>query len=352
MKMNIKKYFMYSIVFSLMIAAFGIPNTAIAGPNAKCGTQIDFNFVPGTTVTAGTDVTMTEEVTTTTTGSGSQACGLGVGSYVTDGNAQIQAVTLSGQGKPCSDIGKKYCTTGTSVNADKSCTSNNDCITDPLGNGVCTTVGLTQVAHENPSDGSLDYTLDTTGLGGQVLGYQASYQGQGNFENAAIICTDVTVNQTEACTGATINIDLVYGPGAPAAGGSYEWGFVVTVHACEDLIGVTAQGGTNGWATLEGRSEDSLFPSGSTTAVIRKANKKTDVILWTIGDMTAGQTETLGVLLSGSIPPKTPDCQVRFLSGPWSALFSTDGINFEKTDYTGRVTINVDSNGNPDDCGL
>jgi len=68
--------------------------------------------------------------------------------------------------------------------------------------------------------------------------------------------------------------------------------------------------------------------------------------------MTAGQTETLVVDLTGSIPPKTPDCQVRYLSGPWSALFSTNGgVNFDKTDYTGRVSVQVDSNGNPDDCG-
>lgn len=347
--MNSQKYFMHLIAVVLATGAIGVAHAA------KCGTALAFTFDPGTAVNAGTDVTMTEEVTTTTAGSGSQACGLVVGSHVTAGNAAIAAVTLGpdGPGRTCSDLAnnKKYCTTGISANADNSCTLDSDCVTDPLGNGVCTAVTTTQVAHENPADGTLAYgPLDTSALGGQTLGYRASYQGGGNFENAVAICTDLTVNEVEACSGATIGIDLATGPGAPAPGGPYNWSYRVTVHACEDLFGVTAQGGTNGWAQLVGRSATSLHPSNTTTAEIRNPNKKTDVILWTIGNMTAGQTETLVVDLSGSIPAKTPDCQVRYLSGPWSALFSTDGIAFDKTDYTGRVSVQVDSDGDPDNC--
>ena len=351
--MKINKHFIWFIAASTAIGTFGVAYAAPPVPpvqNEKCGTVMTFNFDPGTTVTAGDSVTMTEEIKTTTAGSGNQACGLTVGSYVNDGNATIQAVNLAGQGRPCNDIGKSFCTTGVSTNLDNSCSVDEDCLTDPVGNGVCTPVSLTQVARENPSDGILAYTQDTTGLGGQVLGYRASYQGGGNFDNSTTICTDLTVNE-EACSGATISIELAYGPGAPPPGGPYAWGFDVIVHACEDLYGVSAQGGTNGWAALDGRSAYSLITDFG-DAAIRKANKKTDVILWSIGDMTAGQTATLSVPLSGSIPTKTPDCQVRYLSGSWSALFSTDGINFEKTDYTGRVSIQVDSNGNPDDCGL
>jgi len=352
--MKRKSLLILLIAVSIAIGAIGVAN-AVPEQNAKCGTTAVFNFDPATTVIEGTSVTMTQEITTTTEGAGSQACGLTVGSYVNNGNSKIEAVELAGQGRPCSDIGKSYCTTGTSANPDNSCTSDANCITDPVGGGVCTQVTLTQVAHEgNPDpgiDGVLAYTLDTTGLGGQVLGFRESYSGGGKFENAPTICTDVTVNKAEACSGALISIELASGPGAPAPGGPYDWAFDVKVHACEDLKGVTAQGGTNGWAQLLDRSEDSLITDFG-DAVIRKANKKTDVILWTIGDMIAGQTATLSVALSGSIPRNTPDCQVRYLSGAWSAIFSTDGINFEKTDYTGRVSIYVDSNGNPDDCGL
>ncbi len=297
---------------------------------------------------------MTETVTTTSAGSGNQACGLDVGAPVNDGNAQIQAVTLGtgGPGRPCTDLDKSFCTVGSSANADNSCNTNADCVTDSAGSGVCTKVTTTQLAHENPADGSLSYPLDTTGLGGKVLGYRASYEGTNKFEQAGAICTDLTVNEADPCSGATISIDLVSGPGAPQPGQTYAWQFEVTVHACENLYGVTAQGGTNGWALLVNRSSASLHPSGSTTAEIRKSNKKADVILWRIGDMTAGQTETLRVDLSGTIPRDTPDCQIRYLSGAWSALFSLDGINFQKTDYTGRVSIQVDSNGNPYDCSI
>jgi hypothetical protein len=37
-------------------------------------------------------------------------------------------------------------------------------------------------------------------------------------------------------------------------------------------------------------------------------------------------------------------------SGPWSAMFSTDGLVFEKSEYTGRVTLYTDTDGDPDDC--
>lgn len=286
---------------------------------------------------------------TTSLGSGGQACGLAIGDLVNDGNAQIQAVELDGAPRPCADLTKHLCTAGLTGNA---CANNAQCDSFVAADdGVCTAVGAVQLAHENPSDGVLDTQVDTTGFGGSVLGFRSSYEGGGKFENAPVICTDLIVEEV-ACSGATISIDLASGPGEPAApGGPYDWSFRVTVHACEDLLDVSAQGGTNGWAQLVDRANPStsLDPSGSTTAEIRKGNKKTDVILWTIGPMTAGQTETLVVDLTGSIKG-APDCQERFLSGPWSALFSADGVTIDKTDYTGRVSVFTNSNGTEGDC--
>jgi hypothetical protein len=337
------------LIATLMLV--GLVGVATAQPNTKCTPAMQCTFAPGTTVVDGTSVTMMEDITVAIVGSGNQDCGLGVGSHVNDGNAQIQQITLGPGGPPkaCGDIGKSYCTVGTSINADGTCASNDQCVTEPAGSGVCTPVTTTQLVHENPTDGVLVTIFDTTGYGGQSLGFQASYQGGAKFFNAPTVCTDLTVT-TEACSGATISIELADGNGSPAPGGPYEWTYEVTVHACEDLIGVTAQGGTNGWAPLKGRSATNLFPDTG-TAAIRNANKKNEVILWTIGDMAAGDTARLGVLLSGSIPRNAPDCQTRFLSGPWSALISTDGAEFSKTPYTGRVTVQVDSDGNPNDCG-
>jgi hypothetical protein len=284
-------------------------------------------------------------------GSGTHDCGVAVGGYVTDGNAHIEAITLGAGGPPmvCAAQGNGYCTVGTSVNTNGTCGSSVDCVTD-AGSGVCTAVTSTQIAHENPADGSLSATFSTNGYGGQSLGFRAMYEGTNLYTNAPTICTDLTV-AAEACSGAIISIDRSAGSGAPPPGGPYDWSYTVSVHACEALYGVTAQGGTNGWAPLKDRSKSNLFPDMG-SADIRNANKKNETIRWNIGNMYAGTTAHLGVVLSGSIPKNTPDCQIRYLSGPWSALFSTDGVAFTKTDYTGRVTLYVDSNGdgNPNNC--
>lgn len=341
-----------ALALAAAMLAFGVASHVQAAPpipNEKCGTAMDFNFNPGTTVTAGTSVTLTQEITVVSEGSGNQDCELLVGDPVNDGNARIQAVEIAGEPRECADLDSSFCTAGLTGN---SCELDSDCDTAlNLGDGTCTDVATTMLASENPSDGFQQVNLDTTGLGGTVLGFVSQYAGQGNFEGAPAICTDLTVlSEDEECDGATISISRVSGPGEPTApGGPYDWTFRVTVHACEDLYGVTAQGGTNGWAQLVGRSEDSLDPSGTTTAVIRKANKKTDVILWTIGDMDAGDTETLDVALRGSLKG-APDCDERFLSGAWSALFSLDGLVFQKSDYTGRASIFTNSNGVEGDC--
>ena len=156
-------------------------------------------------------------------------------------------------------------------------------------------------------------------------------------------------------SGALISIKKATGPGAPTPGNTYDWQYEVTVEACEDLDYVTAQGGTNGWAPLKNRLDSdqagsALHPSDDTFATVRNANKKNEVILWTIGAMNFGDKETLTVDLRGSIPPQTPDCQLRYLSGPWSATYKIGDVT-QKSDYTGRVTIFVTLDGDSSDCG-
>lgn len=334
------------------VLAMIISSAAIAASSPpKCGVGQSLVADPGWTVTVGTLTTLTQTVSVTspsTTTDASAKCGQATGAVVTGGaNQQIQAVTLGddGPGYPCADLGNSYCSAGTIGAA---CGTDADCDTVfDAGDGVCAEV-VTSQAVKNPPFGVLTYDPDTSAEG--VFGFRAQYQGGGDYDNAPTLCEDLTVIPDEECSGATITIDRADGPGEPTApGGPYDWKFVVTVHACEDLYGVSAQGGTNGWAQLKDRSKSSLFPSYG-DADIRKQNRKTDVILWMLGDMTAGQTETLEVQLRGSIK-NTPDCQELFLSGAWSALFSTDGFLFEKSDYTGRVSIFTNSNGVLGDCG-
>lgn len=342
-----------------MVSAAVFAAPPVAPPtNDKCDALNSFDMQPSDVVDDGTQVDLVQDVTVSSVGSGSQDCGLDVGDHVVSGNLRIQQVNWEGDPRDCDDLEFSYCSAGQSSST--SCNTDTDCDTE-LGSqdGVCTAVGVsTLIQDPNTSTGHLEWPVDTTGMGYGVYGYVAQYQAAGRFEDdpgsAPDLCRNLTVNAVgEPCEGATITIDQAAGPGEPKVpGGPYDWSFRVTVHACEDLYGVTAQGGTNGWAQLAGRSEEALHPSTADgSAVIRKANRKTDVIFWTIGDMSAGDTETLEVYLTGSIKG-APDCQVRFLSGPWSALFSTDGLTFEKTDYTGRVSIFTNSNGVTGDCSF
>jgi hypothetical protein len=87
-------------------------------------------------------------------------------------------------------------------------------------------------------------------------------------------------------TGAFISIEQPGGIGQPAPGTTGTWTFVVKVQACENLFGVTAQGGANGWSTFK-----SFTPS--TGSVAQSVKNKNVVALWTIGDMAQGAVQTL-----------------------------------------------------------
>src|SRR6266550_1903785 len=121
--------------------AIGIAGSVFAvSPNTKCGTGMTLNFAPGTTVPAGTLVTVTEEINVTTQGSGTQDCApLVPGNHVNDGNAKIQAVKIGEFGPPaaCTDVGQKYCTAGDLGLLGASCTANSDC-DGAIGGGICT----------------------------------------------------------------------------------------------------------------------------------------------------------------------------------------------------------------------
>jgi hypothetical protein len=63
------------------------------------------------------------------------------------------------------------------------------------------------------------------------------------------------------------------------------------------------------------------------------------VLTWNL-NMANGTTETILVNVDGKIPAKTACDSIRFLSGPWSAVYNT-GTGAQKSDYTGRVSIQV-----------
>jgi hypothetical protein len=217
------------------------------------------------------------------------------------------------------------------------------------------TAGWVAIANGNTNgSGQFSTSFDTTGLGlpspGRSICFRAKPDAPSVVSGNPSPATDLVIlSPVVSCTpGATIAADFASGDGtpAPAIPLAGPWVFRITVTACGALANVTAQGGANGWAPVTGKLAD------TGTVGVRKDTKKNQILLWTIGNMTDGQVAHLDVQVNGPIPLSTPDCQIRYLSGPWSAISSTDGgATSTKSDYTGRVTVQVDSNGNPDDCG-
>lgn len=252
---------------------------------------------------------------------------------ITQGNAEILENEVSGTGVSCSTKG--LCTAGT-IGAE--CNGNGNCNTPGNSDGVCTHSEF--VAIDGPtgldSNGQIGTGFDTTGLGNSTIGFQANYDGTSspNINGSTSACLDLVVNPaTPPCTGATIGAILAIGDGTPSPSTTESWTFRINVHACQSLTGVTAQGGTNGWAPMTGYSR-------STGSVVVRDNKKNQVLLWNIGNMNAGDDQTLDVTVKGTTAAYCG--ALEFLSGPWSTTFSTDGgSTFTKSDYTGRASITV-----------
>lgn len=194
------------------------------------------------------------------------------------------------------------------------------------------------------SAGTTSVSFDTTGFGAQNLNFKAHYlppspppgQGYGSVWSASI---PVFVIPAITCTGFSISADLAAGSGSPLVGQSGNWSYRITLRACDAVSNVTAQGGTSGWLSLV--NSGALIPSKG-TAVVRKQNNKTAVVLWTVGDMAAGEEVHLLVNMSGTVP-KGSAGTVQYISGAWSAMTtSVEEVPVTtKSSYTDRVSINV-----------
>lgn len=281
----------------------------------------------------------TDGQTVTLTGSVTEKSGncptTPTGTPVTLGTAEIQEWEVGSTPVACSV--NKQCTAGTVGN---SCNTNANCNSSPgAGDGVCiAAAGVTIDSGTPDSNGQVSTQFNTTGLGGTTLGFLTNYPASGNFRTSTSPCLPLVI-ATPPCTGATISAELAGGDGTPPPD-TYEcWSFRITVHACQALTGVTAQGGTNGWSGF------SSLPTVDTGSIaVRKQNKRNQVLLWTIGDMSANQTAKATVQVCGTTAKFTcpHDPVTEFLNGPWSTTFSTNGgLSYQKSDYTAQVSIQV-----------
>lgn len=190
-----------------------------------------------------------------------------------------------------------------------------------------------------PSGGATSSAVDFDGLGfspGTTASFRAHYVtggGQVHADTHFSPAIDVTA-VGDTCEGFHISSDFASGDGAPPRNSDGPWAFRITLENCTgvDLVGIKAQGGSNGWAPAS-----SAVPSKGTVAW--RYNNRNQVLTWNL-DMPNGTTETLLVTVDGHIPASA-DCEsIRFLSGPWSAVYDA-GAGAVKSDYTGRVSVQV-----------
>jgi hypothetical protein len=195
-------------------------------------------------------------------------------------------------------------------------------------------------------DNQFSATFDSTGISvtpGTTVQFRGGYASSGpncDFPPQAPGLSptlSLSITGVECEAPLSIAADRVSGNGNPPAGFEGDWTFEIVVTACEDVTGVTAQGGTSGWTNFANTTWDPTKGD----AVIRNQNKKTTILLWTIGDMNAGDSETLEVTVHGKVKNNTPSGTELFLSGPWSATYTDDENVKQKSSYAGRVSILV-----------
>jgi len=203
-----------------------------------------------------------------------------------------------------------------------------------LTNDGWTDTGISGVS---AADGTVPLSFDTTAYGGFTIGFRAHTFPQGGAHSPGVSFSngiDLVINPA-GCTGVEIGATLAAGPGNPTPG-NYSWTFRIEVRNC-DLSTRTfkVQGGSNGWAPI---IENGVFVSEGDFTV--RQNKRNQVITWTV-ELAPGETQYIDVTVSGTIGAGTPNGTILFLSGPWSAAYIDDLGEPAKSDYTGRVSIEV-----------
>jgi hypothetical protein len=179
-----------------------------------------------------------------------------------------------------------------------------------------------------------------------LIGFRAHYITGGGMVHADNhfsigASVEIACNPCGTSTDLTIAVAQASGPGSPPPGFTGCWTFTITVQNCtdSDLTGVKIQGGSNGWT--DNTQTQASASGGSNGDLVIKNNNKNSVITWT-GDIAQGETVSIDVTVCGTIKAKTACGTVLFLNGPWSAAFTDpDTLLPVKTDYTGRLTIEV-----------
>lgn len=192
-------------------------------------------------------------------------------------------------------------------------------------------------------ENSATVNFNTTGLGNSTIGFRSHYitGGGGHAPGTSTSpAVDLVINSTPDCSGVNVGATLASGNGFPNPGDSGPWTFAISVENClgTNLQGVKVQGGTSGWTNYVGFD----VPDGNVT--LKNMPKKTQVLTW-VTDIPNEATKTINVTVNGTIPCTSPDGEVRYISGPWSAAYDDDSNSSTppvKSAYSGRVSLTVD----------
>ncbi|MGK2943073.1 MAG: hypothetical protein ACSLFJ_15595 [Immundisolibacter sp.] len=205
--------------------------------------------------------------------------------------------------------------------------------------------------------GTVTYDLNTTSLGGVTRGYRTAYAKltpNGSFTSSTSPCVNLTVNNTDPsafkCDGYAGIVRLLIvgaaGKGIVAPGEAGPWDYTFEVLNCTGTAPLTVkvQGGTSGWTTFQSAVTNPT-PDGTLTSVAKSNGKKgtTSTVTWitSLDDATTDDSKgkTIKVTVNGTVPSGSPDGW-QHLSGPWSAAYNLGGVAM-KSDYTDRVYLEV-----------
>lgn len=208
-----------------------------------------------------------------------------------------------------------------------------------------TSTGLSGTPDVN---GQVTFDLQAAGLTGAIgtLGYIAKYDDPGTYMKSASPCLDLTIIAAPVVCDPGVNVTIsairTDGPGFPLSGVSNTWTFVMRIHACQDVTGVSAQGGNNAWTgAVLGPP-----PIGTSISLRKAVGGKNTVNIWTVGSLTSGSDIDLPITITGTIKAGTPCGTVVGLLGSWSAKSKSAIYGGEDSAYTGTSTVTV----GPDPC--
>jgi hypothetical protein len=219
-------------------------------------------------------------------------------------------------------------TAGTEVTVTASIASANDVVGGELRLELYNDVTLNwdQVAAVTcaAGDDAATYVFTPGAVG--TLNFRAHYvpSGGSGFSQNMSLTAPLTVIEGDCNGDVSLTVDNV---SASISGSNVTYTIDYTVKACVDVNNVKLQGGLTAGVTN---------PS-STAGTITQKNKNY-TCTWTIGNMTAGQSESYSVTFTKKMSAGTTN-----IAGSWSAkgVLASDGITPTAYNYTGVISYTM-----------